>query len=103
MPKPDTGMASDLLAVIVGVRKLPAAVSRLAYHALFSAGRVLGTDFVLGDVEKHCHATEPELAQRTLCMVHDRDMLRMRKQCHRARARATHAVGGTRHRHAWHA
>ena len=87
MPQPDTGMAADLLAVIVGVRKLPAPVSRLAYHALFSAGRVHGADIVLGDVEKHCHATEPELAQRTLCMVRDRGTLGMRKP----------------QRHAWHA
>ena len=78
MPQPDTGMASELLSVIVGVRKLPAPVSRLAYHALFSAGRVHGADIVLGDVEKHRDATEPELAQRTLCMVHDRGMLGMR-------------------------
>ena len=102
MPQPDTGMASDLLAVIVGVRKLPAAVSRLAYHALFSAGRVLGTDFVLGDVEKHRHTTEPELAQRTLCMVRRRYILGMPGDA-TEQACATHFVRGTRQRHAWHA
>jgi len=99
MPQPDTGTASDLLAVIVGVHKLPAAVSRLAHHALFSAGRVLGADIVLGDVEKHSHATEPKLAQRTLCMVHHRCTPSTRKQCHQARARATHAVRGTPQKH----
>lgn len=76
MPQFDTRMASDLLSVILGVRKLPPPVSRLAYHALFSAGRVHGADIVLGDVDKHCHATEPELTQRTLCMVHDQSMLK---------------------------
>lgn len=69
----DVSTASELLSVIVGVRKLPAAVSRLAYHALFSAGRVHGGEIVLGNIEKHRDATDQELAQRALCMVRAHD------------------------------
>ena len=61
----DVDTASELLSVIVGVRKLSAPVSRIDHHALFSAGRVIGGDIVLGDVDKYRNTTHRELAHST--------------------------------------